>query len=198
MSGTCMWASLHICPNPTLGILMHNPTPRLQTPPTSLPDTATDGFPFLSPTTPTCTPQSPFSPPRLLLLRLPLDLLSPTSYLSPKLLHCYSFSLCCSEALLKYQALSSTTRKIPYTNVRALSNWLHQPVTQVGLRWPLPLPLTQHDVVACQTLIILLHSYALYFPATASLRLHSCALSNCRPARACLLTHTFLVFADVC
>ncbi len=35
------------------------------------------------------------------------------------------------EALLKYHGLQTTRRRIPYTHVRTLSNWLHQPVQQV-------------------------------------------------------------------
>ncbi|KAJ9507064.1 hypothetical protein QJQ45_004663 [Haematococcus lacustris] len=36
-----------------------------------------------------------------------------------------------AEALLKYHQLAHTRRKIPYTHVRTLSNWLHPPVQQV-------------------------------------------------------------------
>ncbi|KAL6760862.1 hypothetical protein V8C86DRAFT_2546614 [Haematococcus lacustris] len=36
-----------------------------------------------------------------------------------------------AEALLKYHQLAHTRRKIPYTHVRTLSNWLHPPVHQV-------------------------------------------------------------------
>uniref|UniRef100_A0A7S0RA27 Nucleoside phosphorylase domain-containing protein n=1 Tax=Chlamydomonas leiostraca TaxID=1034604 RepID=A0A7S0RA27_9CHLO len=36
-----------------------------------------------------------------------------------------------AEALLRYHGLATTPRKIPYTHVRTLSNWLHQPVAQV-------------------------------------------------------------------
>ena len=41
-----------------------------------------------------------------------------------------------AEALLKYHALSSTQYHIPYTNVRTIANWLHQPITQVGTWLP--------------------------------------------------------------
>lgn len=36
------------------------------------------------------------------------------------------------EALAKYHRLDSTQRRIPFSNVRTLSNWVHHPVTQVG------------------------------------------------------------------
>ncbi|KAG2500711.1 hypothetical protein HYH03_001476 [Edaphochlamys debaryana] len=35
-----------------------------------------------------------------------------------------------AEALEKYHRLDSTPRRIPYTNVRTLSNWIHHPVSQ--------------------------------------------------------------------
>ncbi len=41
-------------------------------------------------------------------------------------------TLCPVEALLKYNKLASTSYAIPYANVRTLSNWMHQPVAQVG------------------------------------------------------------------
>ncbi|EFJ50281.1 hypothetical protein VOLCADRAFT_89239 [Volvox carteri f. nagariensis] len=37
-----------------------------------------------------------------------------------------------AEALEKYHRLSTTKRRIPYTNVRTLSNWVHQPVGKVA------------------------------------------------------------------
>ncbi|GIL75443.1 hypothetical protein Vretimale_8072 [Volvox reticuliferus] len=37
-----------------------------------------------------------------------------------------------AEALEKYHRLKTTTRRIPYTNVRTLSNWIHQPVGKKG------------------------------------------------------------------
>jgi len=37
-----------------------------------------------------------------------------------------------SEAFGKYNALGSTRHPIPYTHVRTASNWIHQPVQQVG------------------------------------------------------------------
>lgn len=36
-----------------------------------------------------------------------------------------------AEAVLKYNLLASTARAVPFTNVRAMSNWLHQPLKQV-------------------------------------------------------------------
>mmetsp|Transcript_12443 Transcript_12443/g.26864 ORF Transcript_12443/g.26864 Transcript_12443/m.26864 type:complete len:491 (-) Transcript_12443:204-1676(-) len=37
-----------------------------------------------------------------------------------------------AEAMEKYHALSSTRHKIPYTNIRTASNWIHQPVQQTS------------------------------------------------------------------
>jgi hypothetical protein len=37
-----------------------------------------------------------------------------------------------TQAVLKYHALSSTRRRIPYTHVRTASNWLVQPLKQAG------------------------------------------------------------------
>lgn len=36
-----------------------------------------------------------------------------------------------AEAVLKYNLLATTARPVPYTNVRAMSNWLHQSLKQV-------------------------------------------------------------------
>ncbi len=36
-----------------------------------------------------------------------------------------------AEAVLKYNLLASTARAVPFANVRAMSNWLHQPLQQV-------------------------------------------------------------------
>jgi hypothetical protein len=35
-------------------------------------------------------------------------------------------------AFLRYNSLTTTRRRIPYTNVRGTSNWLHSPVSYSG------------------------------------------------------------------